>query len=197
MDWMYKFALEQSAIFATKLDTSFCIFRQASLERSYDNQTFGDVVTFSVNVVADIDMLYDYLDFLEIVAQQDFRGYHLLFFNLSGSEPDLHITFFDDTIEEVIPYTIVRENLVYGVATARSTRMDIALDDAFQYALTEISMYQDLNIRAMERGIEAFSEQAILIYSENVVSNVRFSEIEAYVSPLGAYTVKVTLVKDF
>jgi hypothetical protein len=198
VDNMYYFALEQAAIFATKLDKSFCIFHYATLEREYDQHLRSESATFIVNVVADWDMLLDYLDFLDCVAQEYFHGYYLLLFDIDDIEPNMRITKHTDPINEMIPQISLTGNTLSATATARHTRLDEAIDEAFKYALSEISKYQDINIRSMYREILAFSEHAILQYAENIVSDVYFAEIDVYfgrVSNMGYYTTKVVLEK--
>jgi hypothetical protein len=121
-------------------------------------------------------------------------------FDLYGDETSVYISESGVPLYDIHPYTTMEQNLIRGVATARHSRLHLALDDAFRYALTEISKYQDIHIRAMRRGIDRFAEQATLIHSENIVSDVRFVEIEIYYDAhyeLGAFVVKVILEKEF
>jgi hypothetical protein len=115
-------------------------------------------------------------------------------------EPNMLVTNHTTPFSEIIPQISIVGNALSATATARRTRLDEALDEAFKLALSEVSKYQDINIRSMYREILAFSEHAILQYAENIVSDVHFSEVDIYwslVSNQGYYTVQVTLEKRF
>jgi hypothetical protein len=110
----------------------------------------------------------------------------------------MRVTNHANPITEVVPHASLNGNILSATATARHTRLDEAIDDAFKYALAEISKYLDINVKSMYREILAFSEHAILQYAENIVADVHFAEIDVFysrISNLGHYTVKVTLEK--
>jgi len=197
---MQRFALEQSAVFAAKLDYSLCIFRNAHLSRHYDDATHDESATFIVNVVAYVSMLYDYLEYLQMLQERDFHGYQLYFFDLYETDQAFQVAELSDLVVVDIPELIMTGNTVTGVGAASSSQLDIALDEAFKLALSEISKYQDTHIKAMHRSVTDFSEQALLVSSENIVNEVCFSEIYMSYQPenmLESYTVKVLLDKVY
>jgi len=199
-DIMDNFALEQASVFASKIDYSLCIFRMAHLGRDYDDASHDDSATFMVNVVAYVSLLYDYLQYLNVIDEKEFYGYKVNFYNLYDIEHEHQVIESDTPISLSRPEVIKTENTVTGIGTASSSQLDVALDEAFQLALTEISKYQDTNIRSMNRGVTDFSEQALLIDAENIVSEVCFSEIHMSFNPsssVNSYTVKVLLDKVY
>jgi len=193
-------AREQAAIFATKIDYSLCIFRMAYLDTDFGSERQDDSATFIVNVVADLSMLYDYLYYLKEVRQREFYGYLLNFYNLSD-EPELSIVMdYKNDIELARPSLITNGNTVTGVGVAKSADLYHALNEAFKFALSEISKYQDVNIKTMQRGITEYTEQALLVDSENLVTDVCFSEIylqQKIVDNLNSFTVKVMLSRVY
>jgi len=199
-DTMQQFALDQAAIFASKIDYSLCIFRFAHLGRDYDDTSYDDSATFIVNVVAYVSSLYDYLQFLKVVDERDFNGYKVNFYNLYDVEHTHQITEHNTPITLSEPEIVKTGNTVTGIGTASSSQLDIALDEAFKFALSEISKYQDINIKSMHRSVIEFSEQALLMNAENIVSDVCFSEIHMshnLTNNLDSFTVKVLLDKVF
>jgi len=199
-DTMQQFALDQAAVFASKIDYSLCIFRMAHLGRHYDDASHDDSATFIVNVVAYVSLLYDYLQYLKVVDERDFHGYQINFYDLYDTENAYQITENDTPIPLSGPELIHNGHYVTGVGIATSAKLDLALDEAFKLALAEISKYQDINIKSMNRGVTDFSEQALLVDAENIVNDVCFSEIHLAFYPsntLDSYTVKVLLDKVY
>jgi len=191
---------EQAAIFATKIDYSLCIFRMAYLDTDYGSERHDDSATFIVNVVADLSMLYDYLYYLQEIHQKEFYGYHLTFYNLYEGQQPVVITDYTDDIELTRPQLVITGSTVTGVGVAKSADLSFALDEAFRFALSEISKYQDVNIKTMHRGVTEYSEQALLVDSENLVTDVSFDEIymqQKIVDNLNSFTVKVKLSRVY
>ena len=199
-DRMINFALEQASIFAAKLDRSFCIFRMATLEQTYGGLNDGRVASFIVNVIAEWDDLEIYLRNFKHIGDHEYKGYQIYFFNFVEKEPCIMVIEHDDEIELSDTCLMVIDGVVISTATARHRYLDEALDEAYKIALSEISKYQDINVKTMHRGIDYFSELATLLSSENVVSDVRFYEVDirySILSNLGGYNVKVSLIKHF
>ena len=197
-DRMHSFALEQASIFATKLDSSFCIFRLAAIDETFADTESSDYAVFIVNVIAEWDHLYTYLDNLIHIGRYDYKGYDIYFFNFVEKTPCIVVSTESFEIELTEPFIEVWGNTVTSTATARHRNLDDAVDEAFKLALSEISKYQDMNVKSMHRGIEYYSELATLITSENVVSEVSFSQVDFLYdirSHIGVYHVKVSLVK--
>jgi len=191
---------EQAAIFATKIDYSFCIFRMAYLDTENEGRQEDGSATFIVNVVADLSMLYDYVYYLQEIDKREFYGYHLIFYNLYEDQQPVSITDYYDDIEFTSSYLIPTGNTVTGVGIAQRSILNNALDEAFRFALSEISKYQDLNIKTMQQNVTEYSEQALLLNSENIVTDVTFSDIyiqQKFVDNLNYFCVKVMLKRVY
>jgi len=191
---------EQAAIFATKIDYSLCIFRMAYLDTDFGSERHDDSATFIVNVVADLSMLYDYLYYLQEVQQEEFYGYFLAFYNLYEGQQPVAITDYAEDIELARPKLTIAGNTVTGVGVAKSADLSFALDEAFRFALSEISKYQDVNIKTMHRGVTEYTEQALLVDSENLVTDVCFREVymqQKIVDNLNTFIVKVMLSRVY
>ena len=200
VDDMFYFSMEQAAVFAAKLDKSFCIFRTATLDRLHGETDDIGTATFIVNVVADWELLLDYLDFIECIDSFDFHGFTIGIWDVYDDIPSVYTSPLTDTIEEINPELVLDGNSVIAQATARSVHLDIALDEAFKLALSEISKYQDMNIQNMTRGIEDFTELVVLINAENVVSEVKLAEVKMFYDTTAtpsAYIAKMTLKKEY
>ena len=197
---MRNYALEQASIFAVKLDSSFCIFRLATLDETDHDNHRSDSASFLVNVIAEWSDLDNYLNNLILIGHHEYKGYDIYFFNFIEKEPCITVSTELFTIEMTEPFIQVFEKTVSSTATAKHRNLDDALDEAFKLALSEISKYQDINVKTMHRGVEYYSELATLITSENVVSDVHFSMVDILYdinSLIGSYLVKIYLVKQY
>ena len=195
---MESFALDQAVVFASQLHKSFCIYRHASLDRNFDDKSVGESAEFLINIVADPILLQKYLKELNLVGSEYFQGYNVFFFNTNHESPDVSSNSFSEEIAVNVPSIVVNDNTIRSIASASCTKLDEALDTAFKLALSEMSKHQDINVKSMNREITSFQEQARLLNSENLVENVRFSEIKMFfknVNNLMSYIVEITMEK--
>jgi hypothetical protein len=98
------------------------------------------------------------------------------------------------------PSTDVQGSTVIGTAYARATSLHRALDDAFDLAFQEIARYQDTFVKRMDRSIGESHEQLVEVGHDNIVDNVRLSEVRlSYIFErnLLFFTARVVLSRDY
>jgi hypothetical protein len=203
-DQMERYSLVNAAIFATKLKESYCIYRFAIQDVQSGKKDRAEYRTFIVNVVNDITLLYEYLDDLQLIYSEDFKNYRIAFYDTLDTFNPIVIRPFDYPITVEEPDVLVNGRIVKATGYANSKDLDTAFDEAFKLALAEISKYQDMNIKSMNKNYDSsdteFNESVMELNSENIVTNVYFSEIELYFgfkNNLINYVAKIELMKDF
>ncbi|MCL2064883.1 MAG: hypothetical protein FWG98_11020 [Candidatus Cloacimonetes bacterium] len=97
------------------------------------------------------------------------------------------------------PFTRVEGHFVKATTYASSSRLDEALDRAFELALTEISKHQIQQVISTSVAAEHFLETATVIEAENIVDNLMFSEIKLSLNfhfNIHSFVAQVELKKD-
>jgi hypothetical protein len=203
-DEMERYSLVNAAIFATKLKESYCIYRFAIQDVQSGKKDHAEFRTFIVNVVNDITLLYEHLDDLKLVYSEDFKKYRVAFYDTLDTFNPIVVRPFDYPITVEEPDVLVNGRIVKSTGYANSKDLDTAFDEAFKLALAEISKYQDMNIKSMNKNYDSsdteINESVMELNSENIVTNVYFSEIELYFgfkNNLINYIAKIELMKDF
>ncbi len=162
-------ALSQACVLFTRMDSAFSIDKFLSIQKGGDSDDIGESAQLQYNVVSDLDKLKMNYQSLVTLYNQEIYGYYLAFFaHQEIKEQLLFKPVEDDILNDELPLR-KEENTIFTFGRGKSTKLDDALDIAFDKAMFEYSKYMGQEIKSLQKEE---NEKSWHIYERNAVNQI-------------------------
>ena len=168
---------EQAGIFTTKLAGVFSTYELAILRKISEYNIIEQQMQIERNIMLNIDLMYENINNIFYIDGIERFSYFIGLYGDNEYEPLPTFTAYQDIPYEMNDSLSVFNNYIISSTVATSYRLDVALDEAFERALTEISKYLDLSVRTMTQDSDLLHQKATLLSTDIELHNIRFSKI--------------------
>lgn len=182
-------AREQASVYYAKLTGVHSLYKKALLHVDDNVRSSDESASFEVNIVKSLNNIYDSYDNLFFIDNITKYSYFIAFYSKNSFTPLPLIRHFtviqpDEETQETLEQeksevkTIeVFSNQIISYGNATSARLDVALDNAFDKALIEMSRFLDTEVKNMTRTSNEFLERTTLISSNSTLNSIYFNKI--------------------
>lgn len=178
IDLMEDYMLSQAAILYTKCESAYSIDRYISVQSNNSDRDNNQSAQLRYNVVTDLDRLKKNKELLIKLGEQQIFGHMIALY--SFNELDSSLCFVrEDSFEFVQdqPFQQIDDN-VFSYGKSKSTSIDSALDIAFDQALAELSRFQKIKVKSLQKESADYSESVYDIDAINEISSVQIAEMQ-------------------
>ncbi len=178
IDLMEDYMLSQAAILFTKCECAYSIDRYISVQKNSSQSDLNDSAQLKYNVVTDMDRLKKNKELLIKWNEQEIFGHMIALYSMNQKDSTLCFTPDDKFLwDKETPVKRVNNDVI-SIARTKSPSIDSALDMAFDQALSDLSKYQNIKVKALQKESADYSESVLDIDAINEISSVQIAEIQ-------------------
>jgi hypothetical protein len=178
IDLMEDYMLSQAAILYTKCESAYSIDRYISVQSNNTDRDNNQSAQLRYNVVTDLDRIKKNKELLIKLGEQQICGHMIALY--SFNELDSALCFVPENNFKIFQVQPVQQidNTILSYGKSKSTSIDSALDLAFNQALSDLSKYQNIKVKALQKESADYSESVLDIDAINEISSVQIAEIQ-------------------
>ncbi len=190
----------QAGVFASKLTGVLSMYELAVLNQIIGENISEQQMQIERNVMLSLDAMHENIRNLFLIDGVQRFSYFIGLYGLDEYATLPVFTAYNEAPYHNLEALEVFDTYIRSSGISNSYRLDVALDDAFSSALSEMSKYLVIEVKSMTKDSDFLQEKAMILSSNAELRNIQFSRIlisRIEKDKVFSFRVIIQLKKDF